>query len=132
MKRVLVVDDAGFMRMMIKDILTNASEFEVVAEAANGQEALDRLEEAAPDVIILDITMPVMDGLTAAEEIVRRDKHARIVFCSAMGQKDVVLKALQMGAADFVVKPFTAERIIGAIRKAVGIAPAAQEKEKGA
>ncbi|MHB9145596.1 MAG: response regulator [Symbiobacteriia bacterium] len=128
MKRVLVVDDAAFMRMMIKDILSK-TEYEVVAEAANGQEGLDRLEEARPDVIILDITMPVMDGLTAAEEIVRRAPRARIVFCSAMGQKDVVMKALGMGAADFVVKPFTADRLLGAIRKAVG---AAAEPSKGA
>lgn len=128
MKRVMVVDDAGFMRMMIKDILAK-TEFEVVAEAVNGQEALDKLEEADPDAIILDITMPVMDGLTAAEEIIRRKSKARIVFCSAMGQKEIVLKALAMGAADFVVKPFTAGRLLGAMNKALGIQGG---QEKGA
>lgn len=130
MNRVMVVDDAGFMRMMIKDILAK-TEFEVVAEAANGKEALERLEEAQPDVIILDITMPVMDGLTAAEAMVKQAPKARIVFCSAMGQKDVVLKALTMGAADFVVKPFTAERLIGAVGKALS-ATGGRDRERGA
>ncbi len=130
MNRVMVVDDAGFMRMMIKDILAR-TEYEVVAEAGNGQEALERLQEAQPDVIILDITMPVMDGLTAATEIIRQAPGARIIFCSAMGQKDVVVKALTMGAADFVVKPFTAERLVGAVGKALGAA-GVKDKERGA
>ena len=115
--KILVVDDAAFMRMMIKDILLKHG-FEVVGEATNGIEAIVRYKELGPDVVTMDITMPDMDGITATREIRRMDPNARIIMCSAMGQQNMVLEAIQAGARDFVVKPFQADRVIDAVKKA--------------
>lgn len=115
--KILVVDDAAFMRMMIKDILLKAG-FEVVGEATNGAEAVVRFSELGPDLVTMDITMPEMDGIAAVKEIKKLDPNARIIMCSAMGQQQMVLEAIQAGARDFVVKPFQADRVIDAVRKA--------------
>ena len=117
MTRVLVVDDAAFMRMMIKDILAK-NNFEVIGEACNGQEAVDKYKELHPDVVTLDITMPVVDGIQALKEIKNYDAKARVVMCSAMGQQVLVVEAIQNGAKDFIVKPFQPDRVIEALRKA--------------
>lgn len=119
MARVLVVDDAAFMRMMIKDILTKNGH-EVVAEAADGREAIEKYKETQPDVVTMDITMPEMDGITALKEIKKIDSNAKVIMCSAMGQKAMVIDAIQAGAKDFVVKPFQADRVIEAINKTIG------------
>ncbi|MGJ3203519.1 response regulator [Geobacillus sp. FJAT-46040] len=119
MARVLVVDDAAFMRMMIKDILTKNGH-EVVAEAADGREAIEKYKETQPDVVTMDITMPEMDGITALKEIKKIDSNAKVIMCSAMGQQAMVIDAIQAGAKDFVVKPFQADRVIEAINKTIG------------
>ena len=116
--KILVVDDAAFMRMMIKDILVKNG-FEVVGEATNGAEAVVRFRELEPDLVTMDITMPEMDGLTALREIKRTHPAARVIMCSAMGQQAMVLEAIQAGARDFVVKPFQADRVLDAVRKAL-------------
>lgn len=115
---VLIVDDAAFMRMMLKDILTKNG-FTVVGEAENGAIAVDKFMELKPNIAIMDITMPEMDGLQAVKEIRKRDSSARVVMCSAMGQQAMVIEAIQSGAKDFVVKPFQAERVIEAVTKAL-------------
>jgi two-component system chemotaxis response regulator CheY len=115
--RILVVDDAAFMRMMIKDILIKHG-FEVVGEAANGLEAILRYKELAPDLVTMDITMPEMDGIAAVKQIKKMDPNARVIMCSAMGQQAMVLEAIQAGARDFIVKPFQADRVLDAVRKA--------------
>ncbi|WP_096435399.1 response regulator [Alteribacter populi] len=117
--KVLVVDDAAFMRMMIKDILTK-NDYEVVAEAADGQQAVDLYKEHNPDLVTLDITMPEMDGITALKEIKSIDAEAKVIMCSAMGQQAMVIDAIQAGAKDFIVKPFQAERVLEAIGKTLG------------
>ncbi len=117
--RVLVVDDAAFMRMMIKDIL-NKNGFEVVGEAANGQEAVEKYSELKPELTTMDITMPEMDGITAVKEIKKNDPAAKIIMCSAMGQQAMVIEAIQAGAKDFIVKPFQPDRVVEAMRKALG------------
>ncbi|TDA69393.1 MAG: response regulator [Clostridia bacterium] len=117
-KRVLIVDDAAFMRMMIKDIL-GKNGYEVVAEAENGRRALELYQEHKPDVVTMDITMPEMDGIAAVKEIKKVDPQARIVMCSAMGQQMMVMEAIQAGARDFVVKPFQQERVLQALEKAL-------------
>ncbi len=117
--RVLVVDDAAFMRMMIKDIL-NKNGFEVVGEAANGQEAVAKYSELKPELTTMDITMPEMDGITAVKEIKKSDPAAKIIMCSAMGQQAMVIEAIQAGAKDFIVKPFQPDRVVEAMRKALG------------
>ncbi|WP_027004943.1 response regulator [Conexibacter woesei] len=119
MARVLVVDDAAFMRKMVTDALSGGGH-EIVGEAANGAEAVARFQELRPDVMTLDITMPEKDGLAALKEIIAVDPGAKVVMCSALGQESKVLESIKLGAKDFVVKPFQAERVLSAIEKALG------------
>ncbi|RKQ37495.1 response regulator [Oceanobacillus halophilus] len=115
-KRVLIVDDAAFMRMMIKDILTKNG-YEVVGEAADGAQAVEKFKELDPDLVTMDITMPEMDGITSLKQIKQVSPEAKIIMCSAMGQQAMVIDAIQAGAKDFIVKPFQADRVIEAIQK---------------
>ncbi len=118
-KKVLIVDDAAFMRMLLKDIVTKAG-FEVVGEASNGKEAVEKYKELKPDVVTMDITMPEMNGIEAVKEIKKIDPNANIIMVSAMGQQAMVIEAIQAGAKDFIVKPFQPARVIEALKKAVG------------
>jgi two-component system, chemotaxis family, chemotaxis protein CheY len=115
-KRILIVDDAAFMRMMIKNILVEAG-YEIVGEAENGHDALDKFKDLRPDLITMDITMPEMDGIEAVKKILEIERSANIVMCSAMGQQAMVIDAIQAGAKDFVVKPFKPDRVLEAIDK---------------
>lgn len=115
---IMIVDDAAFMRMMVKDILSKNG-FTVVGEAENGALAVEKYMDLKPDLVIMDITMPEMDGLQAVREIRKKDPQARIIMCSAMGQQTMVIEAIQSGAKDFVVKPFQAERVVEAVSKAL-------------
>lgn len=117
--RVLVVDDAAFMRMMVKDILSKNG-YDVVGEAENGMKAVEKYQELHPDLTTMDITMPEMDGISAVKAIRKIDPNAKIIMCSAMGQQAMVIEAIQAGARDFIVKPFQADRVLEAVRKAVG------------
>lgn len=115
-KTILIVDDAAFMRMMIKDILTRNG-FEVIGEAENGARAIEKFKELSPDLVIMDITMPEVDGIQAVRGIKAIDSNAKIIMCSAMGQQAMVIESIQAGARDFIVKPFQAERVVEAVRK---------------
>jgi two-component system, chemotaxis family, chemotaxis protein CheY len=115
-QRILIVDDAAFMRMMIKDILTKNG-YEVVGEAADGNQAIEKYRELQPDLVTMDITMPEMDGITALKEIRKSNPSAKVIMCSAMGQQAMVIDAIQAGAKDFIVKPFQADRVLEAISK---------------
>lgn len=117
-KRILVVDDAAFMRMMITNIL-NKNDFEVVGEAANGEDAVSKYLELRPDLVTLDITMPGMDGVTVLKRIREQDPDARVVMCSAMGQQAMVVEAIQNGARDFINKPFHPQKVIEILRRAL-------------
>src|ERR1041384_2269173 len=119
MARILVVDDAAFMRKMVSDALTKGGH-EVVGEAGNGVEAVARYQELRPEVTTLDITMPEKDGLAALKEIIALDPSARWVMCSALGRESKGLESIKLGARDFVVKPFQAERVNEAVGKALG------------
>jgi two-component system, chemotaxis family, chemotaxis protein CheY len=119
MARVLVVDDAAFMRKMVSDALASGGH-EIVGEAGDGAEAVARYQELRPEVTTLDITMPQKDGLEALREIIALDPGARVVMCSALGQESKVLESIKLGAKDFVVKPFQADRVLGAVAKAIG------------
>jgi two-component system chemotaxis response regulator CheY len=116
MARILVVDDAAFMRRMVSDVLTSGGH-EVVGEAADGNEAVERYQELRPDVTTLDITMPEKDGLTALRELMAIDPAATVVMCSALGQESKVLEAVKAGAKDFIAKPFEPQRVLTAIEK---------------
>lgn len=118
MARILVVDDAVFMRTIIKSILAN-SEYNVVGEASNGAEAIVRYRELRPDIVTLDITMPIMDGIQALKGIKAEFPDAKVVMCSAMGQQALVIEAVQAGAMDFIIKPFNKERVFEALHKVV-------------
>ncbi len=118
-KNILICDDAAFMRMMIKDILTKNG-YNIAGEAENGTKAVEKYNETKPDLVLMDITMPEMDGIQALKKIKEADPNACIIMCSAMGQQAMVIEAIQSGAKDFIVKPFQAERVLEAVKKVVG------------
>jgi two-component system chemotaxis response regulator CheY len=118
-KTVLVVDDAAFMRMMLKDILEKNG-FKVVGEAANGEEAIKKYKDLKPDVVTMDITMPVLDGIKAVKKIKKIDPEAKILMVSAMGQEKLIIESIEAGAEDFIVKPFQPGKVVEAVKKCVG------------
>ena len=118
-KNILVCDDAAFMRMMIKDILSKNG-YNVAGEAENGLVAIEKYKEVSPDLVLMDITMPEMDGIQALKEIKKVDAGAKVIMCSAMGQQAMVIESIQAGAKDFIVKPFQADRVLEAVKKVVG------------
>jgi two-component system chemotaxis response regulator CheY len=117
--KILIVDDAAFMRMMIKDNLKKAGYTEFI-EASNGEEAVAKYKEDNPDLVILDITMPVMDGIEALGTIKEINPEAKVVMCSAMGQEAMVVEAIKMGALDFIVKPFKPDRLVQTVKNVAG------------
>ncbi|MDR0518787.1 MAG: response regulator [Clostridiales Family XIII bacterium] len=119
MAKILIVDDAAFMRMMVKENLKKAG-FSDFVEAGNGDEAVALYEAESPDLVILDITMPVRDGLSALGEIRDKDPDAKVVMCSAMGQENMVIESIKLGALDFIVKPFKPERLLTAVKNILG------------
>ena len=118
-RNILICDDAAFMRMMIKDILTKNG-YNVVGEAENGAKAVEKYQELKPDLVLMDITMPEMDGIQALKAIKAADPSATVIMCSAMGQQAMVIESIQSGAKDFIVKPFQQDRVLEAVRKVVG------------
>ena len=113
-KTVLIVDDAVFMRMKLRQILEDNS-YKVIAEAQNGIEAIEKYKAIKPDIIIMDIVMPEMDGIEALKRIKKLDPGANIIMCSAMGQISIVMGAIREGAVDFIVKPFERKRLLEAL-----------------
>ncbi len=118
-KNILIVDDAAFMRMMIKDILSKNG-YNVAGEAENGAKAVEKYKELSPDLVLMDITMPEMDGIQALKAIKGVDAGAKVIMCSAMGQQAMVIESIQAGAKDFIVKPFQQDRVLEAVKKVVG------------
>lgn len=115
MPKVLIVDDAQFMRLRCARLLSEQG-YEV-AEAQNGREAVEVYQKVRPDVVLMDITMPEMDGITALRHIKQMDPNARVAMLTALGQQGIVLEAVKAGARDFIVKPFEAERVLAAIQR---------------
>lgn len=118
-KNILICDDAAFMRMMIKDILTKNG-YNVVGEAENGAKGVEKYNELKPDLVLMDITMPELDGIQALKKIKEMDSSATVIMCSAMGQQAMVIESIQAGAKDFIVKPFQADRVLEAVKKVIG------------
>ena len=118
--RVLIVDDLAFIKLIIKDTLEKTG-FEVAGEASNGIEAIEQYKRLKPDIVLMDITMPRMDGIQALQEIMKFDSAAKVIMCSALGQQKLIIQSIQLGAKDFIVKPFKPERIVGAIKKALNM-----------
>lgn len=117
---VLIVDDLAFIKIVLRDILEKSG-FRVVGEASNGEEAIALYQDKRPDVVLMDITMPGMDGLTALRRIREIDAEARVIICSALGQQRLIVQAIQLGAKDFIVKPFQPQRVVSALKKALNI-----------
>ena len=115
-RTALITDDTAFMRMTLRSILEKNG-FEVVGEAEDGRVALEKYRQLNPDLVTMDVTMPNMDGISAIKEIMAVDPEARIVVVSAMGQKALVIDALNAGARDFVVKPFQPDRIMDSLNR---------------
>ncbi|MDD5190733.1 MAG: response regulator [Dehalococcoidales bacterium] len=118
MKKILIVDDAAFMRMRCNRLLTEKG-YNVV-EAANGLEALQKFKQVHPDAVLLDITMPEMDGIETLKKLKELDSNICVAMVTAMGQQSMVIEALKLGAKDFVVKPFDADRVLAAVQRIVG------------
>ncbi len=118
MPKIMVVDDAAFMRLRAVKLLTEAGH--QVIEAENGRVAVEMYIRERPDAVLMDITMPEMDGLEALTEIRKADPAARVAMITAMGQQSIVMDAIKRGARDFVVKPFAPDRVLGAVDKLLG------------
>ncbi|MRG85302.1 response regulator [Salinibacillus xinjiangensis] len=116
MGKVLIVDDAQFMRLTLSNILSKAGH-EIIGEASDGRQAIERYKELKPDLVTMDITMPNMNGMDATKEILSIDSNALVVICSAVGQQKIVVDAIQLGAQDFIVKPFDESRVIETINR---------------
>lgn len=119
MAKIMMVDDAAFMRKVIKDTLSKAG-YTDLYEAVDGADAVEKYNEIKPDLVLMDITMPNMDGLEALKAIRAADGGANVVMCSAMGQETMVVEAIQLGALDFIVKPFKPDRILQTVTKILG------------
>lgn len=116
MYKILVVDDAGFMRKMVQTHLSKAG-YDTFIEGEDGQQAVALYQEHKPDLVIMDITMPNMDGIEALRQIKQSNPDAKVVMCSAMGQESMVMEAIKLGALDFIVKPFKQDRIIQTVSR---------------
>ncbi len=119
MARVLIVDDAAFMRMTIQQII-EANGHSMVAEAENGVEAIEKFMETKPDLVILDISMPEMNGIETLKRLKILDPDCKIIICSAIGYQDLLAQAIECGAAEFILKPFEKEQLVKAIEKVIG------------
>lgn len=119
MAKILIVDDAAFMRKVIKDTLSKSG-YTDLYEAVDGADAVEKYNEIQPDLVLMDITMPNMDGLEALKAIRGKDGNANVVMCSAMGQESMVIDAVRSGAKDFIVKPFKADRVLKTVTSIVG------------
>jgi len=117
----VIVDDAVFMRTIIKKMIENVDGYTVLGEAANGWEAIEAAKKYQPDIMTLDITMPEMDGIVAVPEILKASPDTRIIMVSAMGQQSMVIEAIKMGAKDFVIKPFEKSRVYQAIKNVLAM-----------
>lgn len=116
--RVLIVDDAQFMRDLLRDIFEQAG-WEVVGEAENGKQAVEQFQLLKPDLVTMDIVMPLRSGIEALSDIIASDPGARVVMCSALGQESMVMEAVKAGAKDFIVKPFQPEQVLRIITRAM-------------
>ena len=117
-KRILITDDAPVIRLMLRDILEHYG-YEIVAEAGNGVQSVEHYKALKPDLVTMDITMPEKDGIQALEEILAYDPRAKIVMVTAIDQRDSLMRAIKLGAVDYIVKPFEDDRVISAVTKAL-------------
>lgn len=116
MKKLLIVDDASVVRLMIRKVLKE-SDYTVVGEAKNGKEALEKYKDLNPDVVTMDLVMPVVDGIQATSDIVSFDKDAKVIIVSGIDQREMLMRAIEAGASSYIVKPFEADRVIATLNE---------------
>jgi two-component system, chemotaxis family, chemotaxis protein CheY len=121
-RKVLVVDDVAFVRKTLSDLLTQAG-YQVVGEATDGTDAVAKYTQLRPDLVTMDVVMPQMSGIEATKKIIKLDKDARVVIISAMGQENLVMEAINVGAKDYVLKPFSAQDVLKTIERAMSGEP---------
>lgn len=119
MAKILIVDDTKFMRVTLSAILEDDNH-EIVGEAENGAEAIELFKQMKPDLVTMDITMPVMDGIDSIKGIMEIDSSAKIIVCSSMRQQRIVIKAIELGATDFIVKPFNHDFVLKTVNQVLG------------
>ena len=119
MARILIVDDSRTSRKMLKEVLENAG-YEIAGEAANGEEGIIMYRDLKPDSVTMDITMPVMNGLDALAVIKKEDEAAKVIMITAAGQKEKIVRAIKIGADDFIPKPYEAEQVINTLEHVLG------------
>lgn len=117
-KTVLIVDDVAFVRKTLADILT-AADYQVVGEAADGLQAIELYNRLKPDLVTMDVVMPQMSGIDATRRILKADKDAKVVIITAMGQENFVMEAINVGARDYILKPFRAEDVLKTLERAL-------------
>ncbi|MBS3781223.1 MAG: response regulator [Candidatus Thermoplasmatota archaeon] len=117
-KSVLIVDDTNFMRKMLRDLLSE--HYDVVGEAENGKECLEKVKEDNPDLITLDVIMPEMDGLEALSKLKERDEDQKVIMVTSVGQHEKITEAMKKGAEGYIIKPFDEEKVLEEIEKALG------------
>jgi two-component system chemotaxis response regulator CheY len=115
--KLVIVDDAPFIREILKAVFHN-TEIDVIAEARDGQEAVDVVTKAKPDAVLMDIVMPLKSGIDATQEILKVLPKTRVIACSTVDQNMMVMRALEAGCCDYLVKPFKAEDVLKVVRKA--------------
>ncbi|NLY75992.1 MAG: response regulator [Firmicutes bacterium] len=121
-KRILLVDDANIIKLMLRKILVEGG-YEIAGEASTGEEAVKKYQELRPDLVTMDITMNGMGGINALKAIRKIDPNAKVIMCSAMGQKYLVMEAVKAGAINFIMKPFEADKVLEAVDKAFATSP---------
>ncbi len=117
-KTVLIVDDIAFVRKTLSEILTQA-QYQIVGEAADGNEAVNLYLKLRPDIVTMDVVMPQMSGIDATRKIIKADKNAKVIIISAMGQENLVMEAINVGAKDYILKPFSTEDVLKTIERAL-------------
>ncbi len=118
-KKIIVVDDAPIIRLMLKDIM-QYNGYQVVAECGSGKEGVEKYKEFKPDLVTMDIIMPEKDGIEALEDILKIDPNAKVVMVTAIDQRESLMRAIKAGAADYIVKPFENDRVLSAVKNAIG------------
>jgi Response regulator containing CheY-like receiver domain and AraC-type DNA-binding domain len=118
--KILIVDDAALARTMLRKVIEECGIAEIL-EAQNGVEALEIYQKERPDLVTMDVTMPEMDGVTATRKILEINAGANVIVCSALGQKEVVMDAIQAGAKHYIIKPFDNEKVRNTIKAVLGI-----------
>ena len=115
-RKILLADDITFRREMLKSAL-NPEKYQIVGEATDGAMAVEYYKEKKPDLMILDINMPKMNGIDALTEVIKYDSKANVIMCSDQKYENMIVMAIKRGAKDFIIKPFTSSDVITAVNK---------------